>query len=93
MAYYQQRPPNVNFTNSLKAAQPYGNDGVHSGAGLNTPLNYTSVQALRNALNGANAAYYTFARLDTMTVNDMVFALRHMQDATTIASYLTNAAA
>jgi hypothetical protein len=53
-------------------------------SGLNTVANYGSIAALRGALNAANAGYYTTAKLDQMTVNDMVFALRSIQDRTTI---------
>jgi hypothetical protein len=93
MAYQQVCPPHVNFTNSVKATNPYGNDGVQSGAQVTAPVDYTSVQSLRNALNAVNGAYYTFARLDTMCVNDMIFAVRNTKDAITIASFMTNQAA
>ena len=58
-----------------------------SGSNFATPLNYTSISALRSALSTANGTYYTAARLDSMTVNDMVWALRSIQDPATIADY------
>lgn len=58
-----------------------------AGSNFATPLNYTSVTALRTALAAANGAYYTSARLDSLTVNDMVWALRSIQDPGTIADY------
>lgn len=89
MADSQMEAPNVGFANSLRAVA----GGLGTASGLNTPLNYTSVAALRSALTAANGTYYTSARLDTLTTNDMVFALRNMQDPTTIASYMTASAA
>lgn len=48
---------------------------------LATPLNYTSISALRTRLATANAAFYTAARLDQMSKNDMIYALRTIDDA------------
>ena len=89
MADSQMGFPFLGFPNSLRAVA--GSLGTSSG--LNTSANYISVSALRGALNAANGTYYTTAKLDQMTVNDMIFALRNMQDATTIASYMSNSAA
>lgn len=38
--------------------------------------NMTSVSAMRTRLTALNAGYYTTAKLNNMTVNDMVFALK-----------------
>jgi hypothetical protein len=73
----------VDFVNSLKATATMGG----STSGLNTPVNYSSISALDAALQGLNGAYYTTARLDSLTVNDKVFALRSIQDKTTISDY------
>ena len=81
MANIQMRPPNVMFTNSLKAVADPG-----SGSGLNTPLNYTSVTAMRTRL-AAIGGVYTTAELDRMTTNDMVYALRMNDDKTTVSNY------
>jgi len=89
MAFTQLSPPDVNFVNSLRAVPDQGG----SGSLLATVSNYGSISALRGALNTANPAYYTVARLDTLTVNDMVFALRNIQDPQTIANYMTASAA
>ena len=89
MADSQGKSPSVAFTNSLRAVS----GGLGTASGLNTVANYGSVAALRGALNAANGTYYTTTKLDQMTVNDMVFALRNMQDPTTIASYMTASAA
>jgi hypothetical protein len=82
------RPPNIGFPNSLKADLPYTDVAGNSNFELNTPLNYTSVQTLRNALTAANGTYYTSVVLDRLSVNDMIFALRSIQDRTTIADYM-----
>lgn len=42
---------------------------------------YSTVAILDSELTTANAAYYTAARLATMTVNDKVFALRSEVDS------------
>lgn len=85
MADSQMGPPNLSFTMSNKAVSGMGG----TSSGLNTPANYMSVAALRGALAAANGTYYTSARLDALTVNDMIFALRNIQDPTTIASYMS----
>lgn len=46
-----------------------------------TPLNYTSVSTMRARLAAINAGYYTTARLEQMTKNDMTYALRTLDDA------------
>lgn len=46
-----------------------------------TPANYSSVSALRARLTAINAGYFTSARLDNMTRNDMVYAVRLNDDA------------
>jgi hypothetical protein len=48
---------------------------------LATPANYASVSAMRTRLIAINPTYYTTARLNAMTVNDMVYALRLADDA------------
>lgn len=89
MANTMLRPPSIGFVNSLKAVADQGG----SGSNLANASNYVSVTSMRTRLATVNAGYYTAAKLDQMTVNDMVFALRSVDDATTIASYMTNGAA
>lgn len=48
----------------------------HGTPGLTEYANYGQVSTLRTRLNGLSATSYTTARLDSMTVNDMVYALR-----------------
>ena len=38
--------------------------------------NLTSISAMRTRLTALNGAYYTAARLNNMTENDMIFALK-----------------
>lgn len=45
---------------------------------------YNDVTRLRSRLTTLNAAYYTSARLDKMTKNDLVYALRLADDPTSI---------
>lgn len=51
---------------------------------LATPLNYNDITKLRARLAAINAGRYTSAFLDTMTMNDMVYALRTLDDPTGI---------
>lgn len=49
--------------------------------GTTGDASYVDVGSLRTALAAAVPAYYTAARLNEMTKNDMVFALRTASDA------------
>jgi hypothetical protein len=82
MANTQMGAVNTNFVNSRKAVDNMGG----SDTDLTTPANYVSINALRTRLTAANA-YYTSDVLDNMTVNDMVFALRTLDDKTSISDY------
>jgi len=46
-----------------------------------TPSNYLGVNNLIGRLQGANGTYFTTAMLNSMTRNDMVYALRLIDDA------------
>lgn len=83
MANTQMGPPDVGFVNSLKAVPDMGG----SDSDLTTPVNYTSITALRARLTAIDATYYTSAKLDEMTVNDMVYAVRLADDETTFSDY------
>jgi len=50
-----------------------GSTGVQGQVEIN---NMTSVNTMRTRLAALNGAYYTAARLNNMTRNDMVYALR-----------------
>lgn len=75
---------NFNFNNANRAVETGASTG-----GLNSPGNYVTITALRNALTAYDAFTYTSTELDRMTVNDMVFAYRNISDPTSIASYMT----
>lgn len=49
-------------------------------ANIATPANYQSVSAMRTRLAAINAGYYTAARLNQMSRNDMIFAIRQNDD-------------
>jgi hypothetical protein len=51
---------------------------------LATPGNYSSIVALDTRLIAINAGYYTQARLDQMTPNDKIYAVRLNDDLGTI---------
>jgi hypothetical protein len=48
---------------------------------ITTPANYASIDNLDARLTAINAALYTQAVLDKMTVNDKVYAVRLNDDA------------
>lgn len=48
---------------------------------LTTDARYMSVNDLRTRLAAIDAAYYTSTKLNEMTKNDMVFAVRSADDA------------
>jgi hypothetical protein len=52
-----------------------------SPSNLATPGNYASIAGLRTRLAAANGTYYTSARLDQLSENDMIYALRTIDDA------------
>lgn len=49
-----------------------------------TPAEYDNVAALRTRLTAINGSYFTAARLNQMTKNDMVMAVRQSDDPLTI---------
>ena len=48
---------------------------------LATPLNYASDALLEARLTAANGAYFTTARLNQMTQNDKIHAVRRIDDS------------
>lgn len=44
----------------------------------------TDIQSMRDRLTAINGTYYTAARLNNMTYNDMVYAIRLADDLTTV---------
>ncbi len=80
MANTQMGPINTRFVNKIKAASDMGGNDTD----LATPLNYTSVSAMRTRLAAISGTTYSSANLDIMTTNDMVYALRVNDDSGTI---------
>lgn len=75
----------VNFTNSLRATASLGG----SGGQLADPSNYSNITNLDAALKAFDATTYSDAKLQGMNTNDKIFALRNVEDPTTIADYVT----
>lgn len=73
----------VNFTNSLRAVA--GNGG--SGSQLTDTSDYATITSLDAALKAFDPFTYSDAQLQLMCVNDKIFALRSIQDKTTISNY------
>lgn len=62
--------------------QDLGNaNGNPVAAGASDSSNLSTVAGLRARLIAINAGYYTAARLNQMTKNDMVYAVRQNDDA------------
>lgn len=57
------------------------NKGQNTSQLLTTAANYDDVASLKARLGAISATTYSAARLNSMTKNDMVFALRHTDDA------------
>lgn len=55
-----------------------------SNGNVATPANYDNVAAMDARLAAISATTYSQSRLDTMTINDKVYALRVQDDAGTI---------
>lgn len=77
MANNQLGAVDTNFTNARKSTPG-------AGADITTPANYASITAMRARLTAISATTYSSANLDTMSVNDMVYALRVNDDASSI---------
>ena len=73
----------VNFTNSLRATASNGGSADQ----LTDPSDYSNITALDTFLAAYDADTYTAEQLQIMNVNDKVFAVRSIQDASTISDY------
>lgn len=60
-----------------------GNTGTDPKAGQ-FDTDYASIAAMRTRLAAISAGYYTAARLNTLTYNDMVYAIRQNDSPDTI---------
>ena len=67
---------------TAKAGKNY-NGGNDSGAGFNNN-NIQTIDAARARLTAISATSYTTARLDAMTFNDMIYAIRAHDAAGTV---------
>lgn len=79
MANSQVGSIRMSITNARKAVANPG-----STSDLATPANYGSINSMRTRLAAANPTLYTATELDRMTVNDMIYALRTIDDTTSI---------
>lgn len=86
MAGIQTSAVNINFTNCRKADFEMGGGN----ADLASVSNYGSIDQMRTRLTAISASYYTAAKLNEMSVNDMVYAVRSHDDGTSIADYTAN---
>lgn len=68
MADGQMGPVNIRFVDKRR--------GTLDALALTEANNYDQVSTLKSRLAAINATSYTAARLNAMTVNDMVYALR-----------------
>lgn len=57
---------------------------LNNAAQVSNEQNYGDIASLDARLTALNGAYYTQARLDQMTFNDKVYALRTLDDAASI---------
>lgn len=73
----------LGFVNAQRATASNGG----SGDILNTPANYQDITALDAALTAFDAFTYSAANLQLLNVNDKIFALRSIQDRTSIADF------
>ncbi len=69
----------LTFANRIRSTA-----GGTNSSNINTPANYASMSSLDARLTAINAAYYTPARLETLSMNDKVFAVRLNDDPNTI---------
>lgn len=61
-----------------------GGDDAQTGFKGTTPTAWLSIADVRARLAVLNAGYYTSARLNQMTDNDCIYALRVLEDPTTV---------
>ena len=74
----------ADLTDSFGVADRRGStaaQAISSTTATGTPNNYTDITKLRARLATINAGRYTSAFLDIMTKNDMIYALRTLDDA------------
>lgn len=78
---YQIGMVDANFANAAGTQQ---NGGTNAQTG-HTDADYVTHAAMRTRLAAINAAYYTAARLNSLTQNDCLYAIRLNDSIATIA--------
>lgn len=74
----------VKALNDASGTQKSNTNGSTTNAGEHSDTDYASITALRARLAAIDAGFYTAQRLDTMTYNDMVYAVRRNDSPTSI---------
>jgi len=69
------------FTNKQRAT---AGSVAKSNGNLGTPANYDNMTAIDARLTAISSTTFTQSRLDSMTLNDKIYALRVQDDPTTI---------
>lgn len=70
--------------NDVNGTQRSNTNGSTTASGEHQDADYNDITALRTRLAAIDAAFYTAARLNTMTYNDMVYAVRRNDSPATI---------
>lgn len=82
MTQHQQRPANkVAFVAKSRAV---ANSAAVTTDSLGTPGNYTDMASLDTRLTAIDSNAYSAANLETMTLNDKIYALRINDDSGTL---------
>lgn len=74
----------VTALNAASGTQRSNMNGDTTALGEHWDTDYASITALRARLAAIDAGFYTAQRLDTMTRNDMVYAVRRLDSPATI---------
>lgn len=82
MAIHQNRIPPTRFTDSRRSDVTYNNN-------LTAPTDFAGNETLRSALQTADPNTYTDEVLDSMNVNDMIFAQRSIKNPLSISDETT----
>jgi hypothetical protein len=93
MAQKMMRPVNPvgGFVDTRRATPEYAGGTADGSRTLTAPANLLSVTEIKAYLSTYDPFTYTAAVLDRMTVNDMIFAARHVDasNVKSIADYMT----
>lgn len=81
MAQHQIGMIEEGFVNKQRAT---AGSAAKTNGNMATPANYENMAAIDARLTAISATTYSQSRLDTMTLNDKIYALRVQDDATTI---------